>query len=78
MNPIISNVVDKLAPNFIHGVHTIDDVKQQAYLYGMQCIGKYNPNSSSRTLESFLYKHIRNRLIAWKYENVRRSHAYTN
>ncbi len=68
----IEKAVRMLAPSFVFGYFGIDDISQQARLYGLQAIasGKYDP---ARPLENWLYIHIRNRLINLRRDKLRRS-----
>lgn len=66
----IEEIVRVLAPGFAFGCHTVEDMKQQARLFGIQSLEKYD---TSRPLPNFLYTHIKNRLINFKRDNFRRS-----
>lgn len=64
----IESIVRLLAPSFKFGCYTLEDIKQEARLYGLECLPRYDP---SRKLAGFLYSHIRNRL-----NNLRRNEYY--
>lgn len=66
----MERVARRLAPNFKFGSHTVDDIKQQAYLYACQGLASYDP---SRPLDNFLFTHVRNRLINFKRDNHKRT-----
>lgn len=67
----IERVVSRLAPNFRFGYFTVEDIKQQGRLYALQGLSSgYDP---SRPLESFIFSHVRNRLINYKRDNYKRT-----
>lgn len=67
---IIERVVTLLAPSFKFGYFDAEDMKQQARMFAIQALDKYD---ESRPLPNFLYRHIRNRLINFKRDNFRRT-----
>lgn len=68
----IEKAVNMLAPSFVFGYLTVDDLKQQGTLYALQALskGKYDP---TRPLDNFVYSHIKNRLINYRRDNYRRN-----
>jgi DNA-directed RNA polymerase specialized sigma24 family protein len=66
----IEKVVNILAPSFRFGYFDIHDIKQEARIFGMQGMEKYD---EARPLENFLYSHIKNRLINFKRDKFRRN-----
>ncbi|MBY0525583.1 MAG: hypothetical protein K2R98_19415 [Gemmataceae bacterium] len=68
----IEKAVNILAPSFVFGYMDLDDIKQTARMYGLQCLRQYD---SSRPLDNFVYSHIKNRLINYKRDNLRRNDA---
>lgn len=56
----IEEIVNLLAYNFTFGYYGIDDIKQEARIFGMKAMDRYN---EKLPLANFLYVHIRNRLI---------------
>ncbi len=68
--------VEKITHNLVHkfkfGYHTPADIKQQAYIYALEGLEKYD---NSRPLENFLWTHIRNRLFNYKRNNYKRPDA---
>ena len=56
----IEHVTNTLAHDYTFGYYDIDDIKQEAFIFAMQCLKKYDNN---RPLENLLYTHIKNRLI---------------
>lgn len=65
----IDNVSKKLAHKFKFGYHSFEDMKQQATIFALECLDKYD---SSRPLENFLWTHVRNRLFNYKRDNYQR------
>lgn len=68
----IEKAVRLLASSFVFGYYDIDDIRQQARLFGFQALDKYDP---SRPLANFIYVHIRNRLVNFKRDRLRRNDA---
>lgn len=66
----LEKAVRILAPSFVFGCYDLEDIKQQARLFGLQGLSKYDP---SRPLGGFLYSHIRNRLINFRRDKLRRN-----
>ena len=66
---IIDKVVNALASAFRFGYFDTDDIKQTGRLFALQALEKYD---TSRKLEPFLYVHVRNRLISFKRDKLRR------
>lgn len=65
----INNVTTKLAYKFRFGYHEIEDMKQQATVFAIEAMDKYD---KTRPLENFLWTHIRNRLFNFKRDNYQR------
>ena len=65
----INNVTKKLGHKFKFGYHSFEDMKQQATIFALECLGRYD---SSRPLENFLWTHVRNRLFNYKRDNYQR------
>jgi DNA-directed RNA polymerase specialized sigma24 family protein len=63
-------VVNILAPSFAFGYFGIDDIKQQARLFAIQAMDRYDV---TRPLDNFLYSHIKNRLINFRRDKFRRN-----
>jgi len=66
----LNDTVDVLSHSFVFGFYDLDDIKQQARVFGIEAMPRYNPN---RPLENFLYTHIRNRLINLRRDKYRRT-----
>lgn len=67
----ISYIVDYLAPGFTFYPHDLEDVKQEARMYGLKAIKQFDPNfkkigTLEDKLKSFLFRHIKRRLINFK------------
>jgi RNA polymerase sigma factor (sigma-70 family) len=63
-------VINILASSFTFGYFTVEDIKQQARLFAIQAMDRYDP---TRPLDNFLYSHIKNRLINFRRDNYRRN-----
>lgn len=68
---IIDYVVNTLIGGFVFGSYTIEDIKQEARCFALQGLSKFDPTKKTEgTLEeklrSFLFTHIRNRLMNLK------------
>lgn len=66
----IKRVVNILSTSFKFGYYDVEDIRQEATIFGIQGMEKYD---ESRPLENFLYTHIRNRLINFKRDKFRRN-----
>ena len=70
---VINKVANILAPSFAFGYHTIEDVKQEAFVAAMSGLEKYDWSKNAdkvkcceERLARFLSVHIRNRLLNFK------------
>jgi len=66
---VLNNITKRLASKFRFGYHDVDDMKQQAAIFAMEGLEKYD---RSRPLENFLWTHVRNRLFNYKRNNYQR------
>lgn len=66
---ILHRIVRKLGYKFIFGYHSYEDMYQQAAIFAMEGLEKYD---SSKPLENFLWTHLRNRLFNFKRDNFKR------
>lgn len=66
----IEHAVRLLAPSFVFGFYDVDDIKQQARIFGMEAIPRYD---TGRPLENFMFSHIKNRLINFRRDNYKRN-----
>jgi DNA-directed RNA polymerase specialized sigma24 family protein len=66
---IINNVANRLASRFKFGYHSIEDMKQQARLFAVRSMEKYD---ESRPLENFLWTCVHNLLFNYKRDNYLR------
>ena len=66
----MNKAVALLAQTFSFGYFDSDDIRQEAYIFGLEALPRYDPN---RPLENFLYSHIRNRLINFKRDKYHRT-----
>ncbi len=62
-------ITKKLVYKFKFGYHDIDDMKQQAAIFALEGLEKYD---HSRPLENFLWTHVRNRLFNYKRDHYQR------
>lgn len=59
----------KLSYKFKFGYHDVEDMKQQAAIFALEGLEKYD---GVRPLENFLWTHVRNRLFNFKRNNYQR------
>jgi D-ribose pyranose/furanose isomerase RbsD len=65
----LDNITKKLGHKFKFGYHSFEDMKQQASIFALECLKRYD---KSRPLENFLWTHVRNRLFNYKRDNYQR------
>lgn len=65
----LNKINKKLSYKFKFGYHDIDDMKQQATIFAIEALERYD---KSRPLENFLWTHVRNRLFNFKRDNYQR------
>jgi hypothetical protein len=65
----LENISKRLAHKFKFGYHGYDDIKQQAAIFALEGLEKYD---NKRPLENFLWTHVRNRLFNYKRDNYQR------
>ena len=66
---VLDNISRRLAYKFKFGYHDFDDMKQQAAIFAIEGLQKYD---KKRPLENFLWTHVRNRLFNYKRNNYQR------
>jgi len=66
---VLDNISKRLGHKFRFGYHDFDDMKQQAAIFAIEGLEKYD---NSRPLENFLWTHVRNRLFNYKRNNYQR------
>lgn len=66
---VLNNISKRLAYKFKFGYHSFEDMKQQAAVFALEGLEKYD---HSRPLENFLWTHVRNRLFNYKRDNYQR------
>lgn len=66
---VLDNIARRLGHRFRFGYHDFDDMKQQAAIFAIEGLEKYD---NSRPLENFLWTHVRNRLFNYKRNNYQR------
>jgi hypothetical protein len=66
---ILDKITKKLSYTFKFGYHSAEDIKQQAAIFALEGLEKYD---NKRPLENFLWTHIRNRLFNFKRDKYQR------
>ena len=66
---VLDNISKRLGHKFKFGYHEFDDMKQQAAIFALEGLEKYD---HTRPLENFLWTHVRNRLFNYKRNNYQR------
>ena len=66
---VLDNISKRLAHKFRFAYHDIEDMKQQAAIFAIEGLEKYD---NKRPLENFLWTHVRNRLFNYKRNNYQR------
>ena len=66
---VLDNISKRLGNKFKFGYHTFEDMKQQAAIFALEGLNRYD---SSRPLENFLWTHVRNRLFNYKRDHYQR------
>lgn len=66
---VLDNISKRLAHKFRFAYHEIEDMKQQAAIFAIEGLEKYD---NKRPLENFLWTHVRNRLFNYKRNNYQR------
>ncbi len=69
---IINRVVNALAPNFIFGINTLEDIKQFGRMEAIKALNG-NGYDPTRPLDKFLYSHLRNRYINFRRDKLSRN-----
>jgi hypothetical protein len=82
---IINYIVTVLAPKSRFFTLSIDDIKQQGWVYAIDGLDKFDNSwkkdkniSTTEKLKSFLYIHVRNRLLNFKRDTLGRTCAKQN
>lgn len=65
----IQTVISRLANKYRFGYHSVEDLKQEAFIMAAEGLEKYD---GKRPLENFLYIHVKNRLSNFKRDNYER------
>lgn len=76
----IEMVVQPLAGQFVFPGYDFDDLAQEARIFAMEALPRYNPapdaeGRPTKPLENFLFSHVRNRLINFKRDHFRRTNS---
>lgn len=66
---VVDNISKRLIYKFKFGYHDHEDMKQQAFIFALEGLEKYD---HKRPLENFLWTHVRNRLFNYKRNNYQR------
>lgn len=70
---IINGILDVLSPQYKFGYYDIDDIRQEGFIFAIEVIKKYNKSRGS--LVTFLWTHIKNRLINLKRDKLVRPYS---
>src|SRR5690606_7267660 len=68
----LHKVASQSAPRFMFGMWEEEDIYQQAYMFGIDGLSRYN---GGHPLENFIRIHVRNRLRNLKRDNYLRPQA---
>lgn len=60
----VEAVVRRLSHHYVFASNALEDVAQQAYLFALEALPRFDPARSR--LEAFLMSHVRNRFKNWK------------
>jgi len=60
---VINKVIRRLVYKFVFGYYDKDDIYQQAFIFAIDGLERYD---NERSLENFLWTHIKNRLCTFK------------
>jgi len=63
----IQKVCKRLAPKFTFGYFSVEDIEQEAFIFALDALPRFDKTKSS--LESFLFTHISNKLKTFKRDN---------
>lgn len=66
----VNKACDILARSFAFGFYDADDIRQEASVFAIEAIQRYD---RSRPLANFIYTHIKNRLINFKRDRFHRN-----
>lgn len=66
---VLDKITKKLIYKFKFGYHEAEDMKQQAAIFALEALEKYD---HKRPLENFLWTHVRNRLFNFKRDHYQR------
>jgi DNA-directed RNA polymerase specialized sigma24 family protein len=66
---VLDKITKKLIYKFKFGYHEAEDMKQQAAIFALEALEKYD---NKRPLENFLWTHVRNRLFNFKRDHYQR------
>jgi len=74
---ILTKIANRLANKFKFGYHQTEDMKQQAYVFALEALPRFdsaraNNDNKLAALEAFLYTHVHNRLHSFKRDNYMR------
>lgn len=82
---VINYIVTILAPKSRFSTFSIDDIKQQGWVYAIDGLEKFDNSwkkdkniTTTEKLKSFLYIHVRNRLLNFKRDTLGRTCAKQN
>lgn len=62
---IIERVANYLAPRMTFGYHTVEDIKQECSILGMEALGKYD-DTKGASLHTFIHLYVKRRMLNLK------------
>lgn len=66
---VLDAVAKRLAPKFVFGYHSLEDIEQQARLIALEAVPRYD---GKRNFYNFIFTHTKNRLCTYKRDNYER------
>jgi RNA polymerase sigma factor (sigma-70 family) len=66
---IINKVCKKLAPKFVFAHYEVEDLQQEAFMIALEALERFD---NTKSLQTFLYTHVGNRLKNFKRDNYYR------
>lgn len=72
MLEVIQRIAKRLAPRYKFGYHDVEDIYQQAIIFGLEALASYD---SKRPLENYLSVVVANKLKTFKRDNYIRLNA---
>lgn len=64
---LLLSIIDRLAPKYIFGIYDVEDIKQEAFLIGMEWLKSYKNQAA---LGAYLYTVLKSKLHNFKRDNT--------